>query len=54
MGRWVGNIITNASLVQWKDIRIWQPEFGPEEKHLVSGNFAEFSLYILSEGSAKL
>ncbi len=31
-----------------------QPEFGPEEKHFVSGNFAGFSLHISSEGSAKL
>jgi hypothetical protein len=33
-------------------IRLWQPEFGPEENHFVSGNFAGFSLYISSEGSA--
>ncbi len=32
-------------MVQWKDIRTWQPEFGPEEKLFVSGNFAGFSLY---------
>jgi hypothetical protein len=51
-GRGILNI--KASLVQWKDIRLWQPEIGPEENHFVSGNFAEFSLYISSEGSAKL
>ncbi len=44
-GRGILNI--KASLVQWK-------EFGPEENHFVSGNFAGFSLYISSEGSAKL
>jgi hypothetical protein len=43
-----------ASLVQWKDIRLWQPVFGPAENHFVSGNFAGFSLYISSEGTAKL
>jgi hypothetical protein len=55
-GRGAGNIIYQVSLVPWKDIRLWQPEFGPEKKenHFVSGNFAGFSLYILSEGSAKL
>ncbi len=39
-----------------KDIRLWQPKFGPEKKenYFVSENFAGFSLYILSEGSAKL
>ncbi len=41
-------------MVQWKDIRLWQPEFEPEEKHFVSGNFAGFSLYNPSEGLAKL
>ncbi len=25
-------------VVQWKDIRPWRPEFGPERKHLVAGN----------------
>jgi hypothetical protein len=24
-----------ASLVQWKDIRLWQPEFGPEKKRTI-------------------
>ncbi len=43
-----------ASVIQWKDIRPWQPEFEHGEKHFVSENFAEFSLCILSEGSAKL
>ncbi len=43
-----------ASVVQWKDLRPWQREFEPEEKHFVSGNFAGFSLCISSEGSAKL
>ena len=27
-----------ASVVQWKDIRPWRPEFGPEGMHFVSGN----------------
>jgi hypothetical protein len=35
-------------VVQWKDISPWQPEFGPEEKHFVSENFAGFSLYIIN------
>ncbi len=47
-----GILYIKASLVQWKDIRLWQPEFGPEENHSVSGNFAGFFLYISSEGSA--
>jgi hypothetical protein len=34
----------------WKDICPLQPEFGPEEKHFVSGNFAKFSLYIYFVG----
>ncbi len=25
-------IYIKASLVQWNDIRLWQPEFGPEKK----------------------
>jgi hypothetical protein len=56
MGRGAGNIIQyiKASLVQWKDIRLRQPEFGPEKNHFVSGNFAGFSLYISSDGTAKL
>jgi len=48
-----GILYIKASVVQRKDIRPWQPEFGPEEKHFVSGHFAGFSLYIASEGSAK-
>jgi hypothetical protein len=39
-----------ASLVQWKDIRLWQPVFGPEENHFVSGN----SLFSIFGGAAKL
>ncbi len=49
-----GILYIKASLVQCKDIRLWQPEFGPEENHFFSGNFAGFSLYISSEGIAKL
>ncbi len=49
-----GILYIKASVVQWKDLRPWQPEFGPEEKHFVSRNFAGFSLYISSERSAKL
>ena len=39
-----GILYIKASLVQWKDISLWQPEFGPEKKenHFVSGNFAGF------------
>jgi hypothetical protein len=29
-------------------MRPWQPEFGPEEKPFVCGNFAGFSLYIIN------
>jgi hypothetical protein len=25
-------VYIKASLVQWKDLRLWQPEFGPEKK----------------------
>jgi hypothetical protein len=35
-------------VVQWKDIRPWQPQFGPEEKDFVSGSFAGISLYIIN------
>ncbi len=31
-----------TSLVQWKDIRPWRPEFGPERKHFVSRTFCHF------------
>jgi hypothetical protein len=31
-----GNIIL-TTVVQWKDIRPWRPDFGPEGKHFVSG-----------------
>ncbi len=51
---WRGILFIKASVVLWKDVRHWQPEFGPEEKHFVSGNFAGFSLHISSEGSGKL
>jgi hypothetical protein len=39
-----GILYIKASLVQWKDISLWQPEFGPEKKenHFVSGNFTGF------------
>jgi hypothetical protein len=37
-----------VSVVQWKDIRPWQPQIGPEEKHFVSGSFTGFSLYIIN------
>jgi hypothetical protein len=51
MGRGAEILYIKDSLVKWKDIHLWQPEFGPEEKHFVSGNFAGFSLYISWEGS---
>ncbi len=31
-----GILYIKASFVQWKDIRLWHPEFGPEENHFVS------------------
>jgi hypothetical protein len=37
-----------CSLAQWKDIRPWLPEFGPEGKHFVSGN----SLFLIFGGAA--
>jgi hypothetical protein len=41
VGRGAGSIIffLEASVVQWKDIRPWRPEYGPEGKHFVSGLF---------------
>ncbi len=53
-GRGILYLYIKASLVKWKDTRLWQPEFGPEENHFVSGNLPGFSLYISSERSAKL
>jgi hypothetical protein len=35
MGRGAGNIHIKASLVQWKDIRLWQPKFGPKKKRTI-------------------
>ncbi len=49
MGRGVGNIIKQSLGGPVWAARVW-----PEENHFVSGNFAGFSLYISSEGSAKL
>ena len=51
-----GILYIKASLVPWKDIRLWQPEFGPEKKRepFCFWKFRGVSLYILSEGSAKL
>jgi hypothetical protein len=37
-----GILYFEASVVQWKDIRPWRPEFGPEGKHFVSGLFFYF------------
>ncbi len=39
-----------ASLVQWKNIRLWRPEFEPEGKHFVSRN----SFFFILGGAAKL
>ncbi len=50
MERGTGMLYFKASVVQWKDIRPWRPEFGPEGKHFVSGN----SLFFILEGAAKL
>ncbi len=53
MGRGAGNIIyIKASLVQWKDIHLWQPEFGPEKKRTIlfleiSRGFLSFSVYFV-------
>jgi hypothetical protein len=30
-----GILYIKTSLVQWKDIRLWQPEFGPEKKRAI-------------------
>jgi hypothetical protein len=30
-----GILYIKTSLVQWKDIRLWQPEFGPEKKRTI-------------------
>jgi hypothetical protein len=38
-----GVLYIKYSVVQWKDMRPWQPDLGPEEKHFVSGNFAGVS-----------
>ncbi len=32
-----GILCIKALVVQWKDMRPWRPEFGPEGKHFVSG-----------------
>jgi hypothetical protein len=40
-----------ASVVQWKDIRPWRPEFGPERMHFVYGNSRFFFIF---GGAAKL
>ncbi len=48
-GRGVLNI--KASLVQWKDIRLWKPEFGPEENHFVSGVFSVYFVGRISEAA---
>ncbi len=50
-GRGIVNILYQSL---FGPVERYTPKFGPEEKHFVSGNFAGFSLYILSEGSAKL
>ncbi|MFO0003188.1 MAG: hypothetical protein ACK559_18865, partial [bacterium] len=34
-----------CSLAQWKDTSLWQPEFGPEGKHFVSGNILFFLIF---------
>ena len=37
-----GILYFEALVVQWKDIRPWRPEYGPEGKHFVSGLFFYF------------
>jgi hypothetical protein len=39
-----------CGVAQWKDIRPWRPEFGPEGTHFVSGN----SFFFIFGGAAKL
>ncbi len=41
-----------CSLAQWKDIRSWRPEFGPEGKHFVYGN--SFNFYFLGSSEAAM
>jgi hypothetical protein len=43
-----GILYFKASVVQWKDMRPWRPELGPEGKHFVSGN----SRFFLGGGGA--
>jgi hypothetical protein len=42
-----------ASVVQWKDIRPWRPEFGPEGMHFVSGN-SRFFFYFWGSSEAAM
>ncbi len=37
--------LVGCSLAQWKDISPWRPEFGPEGKHVVSGNSLFFKIF---------
>ncbi len=36
----LGILYIKGSVVQWKNIRPWRPEYGPEGKHFVSGFFS--------------
>ncbi len=49
MGRGAGILYIKASLVQWNDIRLWQPKFGPEKKRtiLFLEIFKGFSVYFV-------
>ncbi len=47
-----GILYIKTSLVQWKDIRLWQPEFGPEENHFCFWKFrGVFSIYFVGRNS---
>ncbi len=49
LGEGWGILQIKASVVQWKDIRPWQSEFGPDEKHFVSGNYGNSIFLFLEE-----
>jgi hypothetical protein len=48
-GEGQGILYIKASVVQWKNMGPWRPEFGPEGRHFVSGN----SLFLYFWGSSE-
>ncbi len=50
MGRGAGNIIFEASVVQWKDIRPWRPEYGTGQK----GSILFLDYFFILGDAAKL